>query len=217
MVLNDVTFSSDCSLTYRTHATGDIDSAVTNEEVRACPAGTIIETTPVSSAADAERLGGVFIPFSGNIDADMAAVDDAKLQLAPAGTSSYSLDQQARAGCNDGGFSASLYYWARDPDVYVYGTVYYWQDYTCASGITSSYAYTNWNAGLWWRRAYYSVYGYYNQWSHGCTQLSTGATWDSYYASAPLGGLFYDESINQGGTYGCRFAGGTSYTGYTRL
>lgn len=212
MAVVDVTFFSSCSITYRTYATRDIGSEIVDEQVRECPAGTVIWTTPVDSEKEALELGGIFVPLSGNVDADFSAVQSAKSQILPADTRSYSQEQTALTGCVDRSFSRSLYYRAYEPGVDVYGTVYYWQDFTCASGLSSAVASMDWDADVYWRFAEYFNTYYYN--SHGCTNLSTGATYDTYNVSRPLGGLYRDESINE---YPCWTAAGESYTDQTYL
>lgn len=92
-------------------------------------------------------------------------------------------------------------------------TVYYYQDFTCSSGLSSARASLSWDANLYWRFAeYFAPGGYYN--SHGCTNLSTGATYDTYNVQRPLGYLYRDESINQ---YPCFSASGQSYSNYAYL
>ncbi|MER3406503.1 MAG: hypothetical protein C4346_19860 [Chloroflexota bacterium] len=70
---------------------------------------------------------------------------------------------------------------------------------------------------MWWRFAEYYVAGGYYYNSHDCVRLSTSATRDTYNVRRPLGGLWVDESINEGGYYGCSLGGGESYTGSVYL
>ena len=213
----DVTASSDCSITNRTYATLSLDSKIVDEQVWICPAGTVIMTTPVDSAQEALDLGGIFVPLSGDPDADFSAVQSAKAQIFPTDTRSYSLEQTALLGCSDRSFSKNFSYWASQPGVRVYSTVYYWEDSFCDSGISSSIASLGSAKNLWWRFAEYYYAGPYYYNSHGCVKLSTSATWDTYYISRPLGGLWVDESINESGYYGCTLGGGESYTGSVYL
>jgi hypothetical protein len=209
MAVIDVTSTSSCSITHRTYAS-QAYSEVIDERVVGCPAGTVIRSTPVASEQEAFNLGGKFVPLSGAFEADMSAVESAKAQLLPA-------DQELPASasaCNEGGYSRSLSYRAYDPGVTIYSTVYYWQEYSCASGLSSAVASLSWNADLYWRWAEYFAPGAYYYNSHGCTNLSTGTTSDSYYISRPLGYLYRDESINFSP---CAGGWGDSYTGSVYL
>lgn len=204
----DVTSWSDCSIVSRTYASMDIESEVIDERQTACPPGTVIQVTPVEGEAAARALGGLFVPLSGTVDADFKAIQSAKQQLLPTGTWSYGLEQQSALGCSDRSFSKSLQYRAYQPAVTVYSTVYYWQDYTCDTGVSSAKASLSWDANLWWRQMVYSPPYWFEY--HGCPNLSTGASWDTYNKRISLGGTYQDESINEGGTTGCRYGSGES-------
>ncbi|MER3406504.1 MAG: hypothetical protein C4346_19855 [Chloroflexota bacterium] len=134
MAVVDVTASSDCSIINRTYATLSFDSAIIDEQVWSCPDGTVILTTPVASEQEARRLGGIFVPLSGDPDADFRAVQLAKVKLFPTDTRSYSLEQVSALGCVERGFSKSFSYYAYQLGVRVYSTVYYWQDSFCNRG-----------------------------------------------------------------------------------
>lgn len=210
MAVIDVTAESQCSITNRTYASFDFESEVVDEQVWSCPAGTVIHSTPIDSEKEAADLGGVFVPLTGNYDADARAVASVKPQLAPTDTRSYGAEQSAALACSDRGFSKSFGYYANDPGVRVYSTVYYWQDFTCATGLSSATARLSWNADLYWRVAEYFAPGQYFYNSHGCTNLSTSSTYDQYNVTRPFGYLYRDESIN---VSPCAGGWGDSYTG----
>ena len=218
----DVTASADCSITNRTYATRDVNSKVVDEQVWSCPAGTVLRTTPVGSKRQARTLGGIFVPLTGDPKIDFVAVRRAKARLFPTDSRSYAREQNAQDGvvalaCPERSYSKSFSYWATVPGVMVYSTVYYWQDYSCASGISSSIARLGASKNLWWRFAEYWLSGgnyYYNE--HGCPKLSTSAIRDTYNVRRALGGLWVDESINRGG-YDCTYGIGDSYTGSVYL
>jgi len=214
-IVIDVTLSADCWLTYRTYATRDFDSAVIAEQQASCPPGTVLLTTPAFSEQEALASGGIFVPFTGDHNADALAVQTAKMQLFP----QKPLDGNGDAlACVDRGSSAGFSYWAYSPGVRIYSTVYYWQDSFCNSGISSSVASLSSNKAMWWRFAeYWGGGGGYFYASHGCSQLSTSSLWDTYYVNRLLGYLWVDESINDGGNYGCSLGGGESYTGSVYL
>lgn len=189
------------------------NTEVIDEQMWDCPAGTVVHSTPVGSEQEALSLGGTFVPLSGSFDVDFEAVERAKAQLVATEGRSYGLEQSATLGCDDRSFSRSVNYYAYKPGVQVYSTVYYYQEYTCASGLSSAVASLSWNADLYWRFAeYFSPYYYTND--HGCTNLSTGITSDNYRVERPLGHVYRDESIN---FYPCFTAWGDSYTNSVTL
>ncbi|GIW04408.1 MAG: hypothetical protein KatS3mg059_1028 [Thermomicrobiales bacterium] len=218
----DITATSDCQVINRMYASAAASSDILDEQIWSCPPGTVIATIPVSTANESAQIGGIFVPLTGNPDVDEKAVQEAKAALFPAETRSYSLEQLGPLGCVERGFSRSLSYNAYDRVagrwLRVYSTVYYWQDSFCNTGISSSIAYLGSSGNMWWRKATYNAGGWYGFTdSHGCVRLSTSATRDVYNVRAPLGGLWTDESINQGGDYGCWLGGGESYTGSVYL
>lgn len=194
VVVRDVTAGSGCSITYRTYATRDYNSAVADEQVWGCPPGTIIESTPVASETEAQNLGGIFVPFSGNAETGATAVANAKAQLMPSSGRSYALEQQPVTGCVDQGLSRTLSYWTYAAGVTITSVVYYWQDAFCNSGISSATAWINGqpNGDLRWDFANYSQYP--APFSHGCRTHTTSGLSDGYYVQAPLGGLYVDQS-----------------------
>lgn len=155
MAVVDVTFSSKCSMTDRTYASLDPTSEIVDEQTRECPAGTVIWSTAVDTKQEALDLEGTFVPLSGDIDADSQALSTAKLQLLPSDSQSYALEQTAATGCRDRNQSKAVVYYANEPGVQVYTTVFYYQKSTCASGISRSQARLSWDADLYWRFAEY--------------------------------------------------------------
>lgn len=214
MAVIDVTATSSCSITNRTYASSDFESEVVDEEVLSCPAGTVVLSTPVDSERQAAGMGGIFVPLTGNYEADVNAVANAKSRLSPTVTRSYGNEQSEALACSDRGFSKSLSYYANSPGVTVYSTVYLWQDYTCATGLSSATARLSWNADLYWRFSEYFAPGQYYYNSHGCTNLSTSNTYDQYNVTRPFGYLYRDESINFSP---CAGGWGDSYTGSVYL
>lgn len=212
MAVIDVASTSSCSITHRTHASPDPKSEIIDEQKLACPAGTVIHSTPVDSEREALALGGIFVPLSGDLEADHSAVESAKAQLLP--TNPRSGDEAQTNACNERGYSRNLSYYANVPGVTIYSTVYYYQLYSCASGLSSAVASLSWNADLYWRWSEYFAPGGYYYNSHGCTNLSTGNTSDTYNVSRSLGYLYKDESINFSPCFG---GWGDSYTGSVYL
>lgn len=210
----DVTFSSKCTIVNRTYATLDIESEVVDEQTWECPTGSVIRSTPVDSEQEALELGGIFVPLSGDPDTDSKALASAQSTFLPDTSRLYGIEQQAALGCTEQSFSKSMSYYAYEPGVRLYTTVYYYQEYTCASGISSAKASLSWNADLYWRFAEYFEPGAYYYNSHGCTNLSTSATWDSYYVHRALGHRYRDESINSSV---CAGGYGESYSNYMTL
>lgn len=212
MAVIDVTATSDCSISHREHESIKPDSPVILEYALECPAGSVLYSTPVGSEAEALRLGGIFVPLTGNNEADFMAIENAKARLYPVNT--YSGESASMSACSDRGFSRSMSYTAYDPGVTVSTTVYYYQEYSCASGLSGAQAKLSWNADVYWRFAEYAAPGQFYNNSHGCTNLSTGWTYDTYNISRPLGYRYKDESTNFAP---CWTASGQSYSNIVYL
>jgi hypothetical protein len=170
----------------------------------------VLHTYPATES-EAKAAGALYVPRTGDDAADAGALESARSSLrAPAWSYTQSQNEAAR-GCNDVGFSASLSYYAYNPGVSIYVTVYYAQDYTCAAWISSAEASTDWNADIWWRQAGYSNPVSYR--THGCTNLSPSGYWHAFsgWSINGFGGWYYDESTNDN-SLGC-IGWGESYTG----
>ncbi len=194
VVVRDITFESGCSLTYRTYATRDFNSAVVDEQEWECPAGTIVETKTVYSEEKARSLGGIFVPVANGGQYPHQAVADAEAELSPTSARSYAQERVAALGCVERGFSRTLYYETPPNSGFaVTSVVYYYQDSFCNQGLSSAVAWINQPHGdLRWNFANYPPAPY--PFSHGCRVHTTSGLSDRYDVQAPLGGLYTDES-----------------------
>lgn len=207
--VRDVTRESGCVLQRERYAGMDPSSGIVESSEEPCPAGSVVETVPLRSADEASSVGGVFVPLSGNDELDAVALQDAKSSLVSDPEES---PQSTRAACIEGGWSANMSFWAAEPGLTVYATVYYWRDAWCSSGVSSTRI-SIWPSGQ--QRFAKSLY-YGQQVHHGCAELSTSGASHWLGINAPLGYLFTNET-RSGTWWECDTAWSTSYTGSVYL
>lgn len=199
-VITDVTAESSCVID-----TEETINGVMSQWQESCPAGSVLQTTPVFAEAELLQAGGVFVPFSGDFASDMATVDAAKLQLMPHSSGDASIAAcTVRNGTRSLSFNAS--------GVRVYAQVQYWQDVDCSSGLGSNASWLSASNDVFWAKSKYYGTSPVTERHHNCTQLTTYPTWSSMVLNAPLGYLYVEEVRDVSYNY-CQFALSTSYTG----
>lgn len=207
--VRDVARESGCVIQREQYAGMDPSSGIVASWEEACPAGSVVETAPVRSAADASSIDGIFVPLTGNDELDAIALQEAKLSLVSDPEQS---SPSTHVPCVDQGWSASMQFYASEPGVTVYATVYYWRDAFCSSGVSYT---TIWLSHSAQQRFAKSLY-YGSQTHHGCASMNTSGKSHWVGIDAPLGYLFTNET--RSGTWvECETASSTSYTGSVYL
>lgn len=199
-IITDVTAESSCVI--ETEETVDGITSVWKDP---CPAGSVLRTTPLFAKDDVLRAAGVFVPFTGDVATDMAAVEATKLSLMPQSGGNVSI-----AACTVRGGTRSLSFNASG--VRVYAQVQYWQDSDCSSGLGSNAAWLSANNDVYWANSTYYGTNPATTRHHNCAHLTTSKTWSSMVLNAPLGYLYVEEVRDVSYNY-CQFALSTSYTG----
>ena len=182
-----MTGESGCVIQRERYAGMDPSSGIVESWEEPCPAGSVVETVPVRSADEASSVGGVFVPLSGNDELDAVAIQDAKSSLVSGPEQSA---QSTRAACIEGGWSATMTFWATEPGLNVYATVYYWQDAWCSSGVSSTTIRISPSGQQRFAKSLYNG----QQVHHGCATMSTSGKSHWLGINAPLGYLFTNET-----------------------
>lgn len=208
-VVRDVTAHSDCVIYGERFAGVDPASGVIDEWEESCPPGAVLETVVVYTHDEATSTPGLFVAYTGNVDDDEAALQEAKSSLFP--PEPYE-NQTPLRSCTEGGWSKSTSFYAYDPGLTVYYKVYYWQIASCSGGVSTTEIMIN-PSGT--QRFAKSLY-YGQQAHHGCTELTTYYISHPVYIYGPLGYLFTNET-RSGNYASCVSAWGTSYTGSVYL
>lgn len=205
-VLEDISFSSDCVLTYR-ELTGEAGSEVIAEATSPCPAGTMIASY-AGTTADAEAVDGSFVPSSGNVEADMATVTNVRAEYGPA--ADVSLADPVARGCIDRSLSRSLSYNAKN-GTRVYSTVYYGES-ACRTFVSSMTVSQGPGTTMYWKKSYYTYP--YTDWTHSCQNVRNNPSEGVYRYVNGLGGLYVDETNDW---QVCTAGLGTTYSGEAYL
>lgn len=208
-MVRDVTNHSDCVVHGERYAEIDPSSGVAYEWVESCPPGSVLETIVVYSEDEAESGSGVFVAYTGNVEDDEEALQEAKAKLSPPEPHE---SQSQMMSCNEGGWSKTASFYAYDPGLTVYYKVYYWQTTSCSGGVSTTEIMIN-PSGT--QRFAKSLY-YGQQAHHGCAELTTYYISHPVYIYGPLGYLFTNET-RSGSYIACTSAWGTSYTGSVYL